>query len=126
MCPYCQGVLNPNVKIALVATVKHQRGLVLLSPQPGNYNVMCDNTLEEVLLPGQQVTFSCPLCAADLTARNNPQFVRIEKHTAGQPVRRIEFSRTYGTRATFIIDETEVIAYGEDAEDLVDRNFFGA
>jgi hypothetical protein len=126
VCPHCQGVLNPNLKILLVATYKRRRGMLLMSPQPGNYKVLCDDSLQDVLEVGKPVAFSCPLCAEDLAATGNPKFVRLEKHTPGQSVRRVEFSRIYGTHATFIIDETEVTAYGEDAEDLGGKNFFGA
>ena len=38
---------------------------------------------------------------------------------------RMEFSRTYGEHATFIVDGQEVTAYGEDADDYQDVNFFG-
>ena len=36
-CPHCDGVLNPGSKIILKASYKASRGLILLSPKPGNY-----------------------------------------------------------------------------------------
>ena len=54
-CPHCEGVLNPHVKILLVAETKRCRGLILLSPQPGNYKYLCDRSLEEVLQPGEKI-----------------------------------------------------------------------
>ena len=39
---------------------------------------------------------------------------------------KVEFSRVFGTHATFVIDGDEVQAYGDDAEDFNATNFFGA
>ncbi len=126
VCPHCQGVLNPNVKILLVAVNKRRKGMVLLSPQPGNYKYLCDPSLEEAFQPGDTITYSCPLCTADLTAEGNPKFARLELHTPSHNPRRVEFNRTYGTHATFIIDSGDVTAYGDDADDFESTNFFGS
>ena len=126
VCPHCQGVLNPNVKILLVAKHKRRRGLVLLSPQPGNYKYLCDATLEDTFRPCDSITFSCPLCTEDLTAKGKPKFTHLELRVTGHEPRRVEFSRLYGTHATFVIDGNEVTAYGEDAEDFKSTNFFGS
>ena len=126
VCPHCQGVLNPNVKIVLAAKCKRRQGLVLLSPQPGNYKYLCDPSLQDVFQPGVTITFSCPLCAADLTAKGKPKFTHLEWHVASQEPRRVEFSRIFGTYATFILDGDEVTSYGEDAGDFKSTNFFGS
>ena len=44
----------------------------------------------------------------------------------GREPRRVEFSRIYGKNATFIFDEEDVVAFGDDADDLGLGNFFGA
>ena len=126
VCPHCHGVLNPNVKITLVAAVKRGKGMILLSPQPGNYRYICDKSLEDALKPGDKVTFSCPICTADLTSAGNPKFCQLELHTAGQEPRRVEFSRVYGTHATFVIGDNSVTSYGEDADEFGSTNFFGS
>jgi len=126
VCPHCGGVLNPNVKILLVAATGRGPGLVLLSPQPGNYKYLCDPAFEATLNPGDTVDFSCPLCRADLTAGHDPGLAVLELQVGDRPVRRVEFSRVFGTHATFIIGEDEVDTYGEDAEGYDGRNFFGA
>ncbi len=126
VCPHCQGVLNPNVKILLIADTGEAKGLVLLSPQPGNYKYLCDGSLEKHLHPGETITFSCPICHADLTSETDAQFAAMELHVESHPVRRAEFSRIFGTRATFIISEEDVDVYGEDAEGYDARNFFGS
>lgn len=125
-CPHCQGVLNPNVKILLVADTGQARGLVLLSPQPGNYKYLCDPSLEGALQPGRMITFSCPLCQADLASPDNPQLARLDLRVPSHETRRVEFSREFGTHATFIISGGEVVdKYGEDAEGFDGLNFFG-
>jgi hypothetical protein len=126
VCPHCQGVLNPNVKILLVADTSRARGLVLLSPQPGNYKYLCDSSLEGALQPGETITFSCPLCQADLVSASDPQLAQLELHVPSHEPRRVEFSRVFGTHATFIINGGEVDTYGKDADDFDALNFFGS
>jgi hypothetical protein len=126
VCPHCHGVLNPNVKILLVAAYKRRKGLILLSPQPGNYKYLCDASLQDAFQEGDKITYSCPICTEDLTSAANPKFTCLEWHVASHEPRRIEFSRIYGKNATFIIEGNDVTAYGEDAEDFESPNFFGA
>ncbi len=126
VCPHCQGVLNPNVKILLVAAGKRRKGLILLSPQPGNYKFLCDSSFKDAFRPGDTINFSCPLCAGDLASAKNPKFAQLELHTPSHSPRRVEFSRIFGTHATFIIDGGEVTSYGENAGESDEKNFFGA
>jgi hypothetical protein len=126
VCPHCQGVLNPNVKIALVAETKKARGLLLLSPQPGDYKFICDKSFADELVTGEKVDFSCPVCAESLDDAQNTDFARLELLAPGHAPRQVAFSRVYGTHATFIIDGEDVSSFGEDAEDFGSTNFFGA
>ncbi|MDX2472786.1 MAG: hypothetical protein QNL91_03690 [Candidatus Krumholzibacteria bacterium] len=126
VCPHCQGVLNPNVKILLVADTKKDRGLILLSPQPGNYKYLCDKSLHEALSPSGAVELSCPLCNKSLTAPDNKKMAQLELHVTGHKVRQVRFSRVFGTQATFIIDGDDVTSFGEDADDIGSTNFFGS
>ena len=125
VCPHCGATLNPNVKIILVLHHRGRRGLLLLSPQPGNFKFVLDPDLAAGLQPGTAVKFTCPACAADLTSRVNRKFAVLHLVTAGQAPRRVEFSRVYGTHATFIVSETGVKGYGADVEDYRRVNFFG-
>jgi len=125
LCPYCESVLNPNVKIALAARYGEQRGLMLLSPQPGNYKFLSDSSFAAALEPGAEVVFYCPVCSEDLTSAASDRLVGLLIASPGQPRRRIEFSRIHGVCATFIIDGESVTGYGEDADDFDSVNFFG-
>jgi hypothetical protein len=125
-CPHCQAVLNPNVKILLVIAYRKKKGMILLSPQPGNYKYICDPSVEKQLSPGAKLRFSCPVCSEDLTSERNSQFVALQMTAPGREPRRVEFSRVYGQHATFIFDEEDVVSFGDDADDLGLGNFFGA
>ena len=125
VCPHCGAVLNPNVKIILVVHHRGRRGLILLSPQPGNFKFVLDPGVEATLKPGVAVTFACPACAVDLTSRADRQFAELNLVVPGQEPRRVEFSRRYGTHATFIVSGDQVKAYGEDVDDYRRINFFG-
>ena len=124
-CPHCETVLNPSVKVLLVVKYSKKKGMILLSPQPGIYKVICDKSVESQLKPGAKVKFGCPVCAADLTSPGNDKFAELHMGSPGQEPVKVEISRVFGTHATFVIDGEEVITYGEDVEDFGSTNFFG-
>ena len=125
-CPHCQTVLNPSVKILLVVQYKKKKGMILLSPQPGNFRFICDSELQESMKPGALVNFSCPVCSSDLTSTQDNKFVELALLSPGRKSRRVEFSRQFGKQATLIIDGDEVAMFGRDVEDSAGKNFFGA
>jgi len=125
-CPHCQAVLNPSVKILLVISYKKNKGMILLSPQPGNFKFICDGSVEKYLSPGTKVKFSCPVCTKDLTSRSNSQMAELRMVHADREPRRVEFSRIFGKQATLVFDGEDVTTFGEDADDLGLGNFFGA
>jgi hypothetical protein len=125
-CPHCHAVLNPSVKILLVVGHKRRKGMILLSPQPGNYKYICDESFEENLQVGDKLKFSCPVCSKSMTSSRNKNFVAMVMTTPGQEPQRVEFSRLYGKNATFVYDSDGVKAYGDDVDDSGSTNFFGA
>jgi hypothetical protein len=125
LCPHCEAVLNPNVKITLAARYGRRRGMMLLSPQPGNYKFITDPSFAEALKPGARLTFYCPVCSEELTSQASDRVVELHMSTPGRPLRRVGFSRAHGVRATFIVDEDSVTLYGEDADEFENLNFFG-
>ena len=123
LCPHCRAVLNPNVKVVCVVDDGERRGLVLLSARPGDYRMIADPRLG--LREGTLCTFYCPVCGHSLTSAADDHFAELLlDRDEGEPVR-VEFSRVFGEHATFIVDGREVTAYGEDADDYEDVNFFG-
>lgn len=126
VCPHCQAVLNPSVKILLAVRYNKKRGMILLSPQPGNYKYICDASVEAAIKPGAALNFYCPVCAEDLTSPSDKKFVELHLQDPRGGLRKVEFSRVYGTHATFVVDEDQVTPYGEDVEDFRPTNFFGS
>ncbi len=126
VCPHCGVNLNPSVKIILVAEHRGRKGLILLSPLPGNYRFVCDRALAETMEVGALVKFLCPVCGADLTAAGRRDFAELHLVTTDRKPRRLQFSRRHGTHATFVIAGEEVVAYGDDSEEFWRKNFFGA
>ncbi|MCK9996930.1 MAG: hypothetical protein KAH56_11705 [Candidatus Krumholzibacteria bacterium] len=125
-CPHCEAVLNPSVKILLVIGYRKKKGMILLSPQPGNFKYICDKSVEKGLAEGAKIRFSCPVCSADLTSKSNSQLAELRMIAPDREPRRVEFSRIYGKQATFIFDGEDVISFGDDADHLGETNFFGA
>ena len=72
VCPHCQGVLNPNVKILLVAVANRRKGMILLSPQPGNYKSICDNSLQDAFKEGQTITVDGGFLSGGVPAESEP------------------------------------------------------
>jgi RNase P subunit RPR2 len=125
-CPECRTVLNPNVKIVLAVKHGKKLGLILLSPQPGNYRSLKDANfcMEE----GKMMTFLCPACNESLTSNTNKRLASMVMSREGHPDSIVEFSRVCGEHATFIVDGNDVTGYGEDTETYESnvRNFFGS
>jgi hypothetical protein len=126
LCPHCSANLNPNVKIILLVSHRRRKGLILLSPQPGNFKYVCDQHVGEVLKAGARVTFACPVCQADLTSGVHSGFSELYLDVGGRVPERVFFSRKFGTHATFVTKGDVVATYGEDADEFAKINFFGS
>jgi len=124
LCPHCKAVLNPNVKIIFIVDDGENRGLLLLNAKPGDYRLIVDPNFP--LVKGEKATFHCPVCDKSLISRVNDNFVEIMLDQGDAKPSTVEFSRVFGEHATFIIDGKELTAFGEDADDFGDVNFFGS
>jgi PHP family Zn ribbon phosphoesterase len=124
-CPRCRAILNPSVKIILGVRRGKSRGLMLLSPRPGNYKTICDEELAAKIHEGETVELSCPVCGGLLTSSVSKKLAELLLHQPGQPIKRIQFSRVFGEHATFVLDGETVVPYGEDADIYGHLNFFG-
>jgi len=123
-CPACGATLNPSVKVILTAVKDGRGGLILLSPQPGNYEVISAEELG--LLAGDRLDLRCPVCSRSLLSRVNENLVDIGFRLTNGMEGRAYFSRRYGEHATFFITKEEVRTYGENADVYSSLNFFGA
>ncbi len=125
-CPHCDVVLNPNVKIVLAVTKGTRRGLMLLSPRPGNYKSICDDELTDFLKEGTLVDFSCPVCGESLASKASKKLAEMLLVVPMQQSKQVQFSRIVGEHATFILDGDIVTPYGADTGLYDEVNFFGA
>jgi hypothetical protein len=122
-CLACQAVLNPNIKIVLVVQCTDRKGLVLLSPQPGNYSTIFADHLG--LEKGEMVRFLCPVCGVDLTSKASPRLARLGVELGDGNRGWVDFSRIFGEQATFVVVGDQVQPFGEDHELYQELNFFG-
>lgn len=122
-CPKCETTLNPNVKIVLVAANGGKRGLILLSPQPGNYQIYTSENLE--IEKGDLLEIFCPVCDVNLHSHVDPHLAEVSFRTSQGGEGRVDFSRIAGEHATYIITAKEVRSYGENAGVYGALNFFG-
>lgn len=123
-CPRCGGLLNPGTKVIFVLEEGSNRGLLLLSPDLGDYAVVLAESFP--ILPGTLYTFRCPICRADVTSPRNDKLVEILcRQPEGSEVH-VAFSRVAGEHATFVCGPRGVTSYGEHAERYEGMNFFGA
>ncbi len=121
-CPQCRATLNPNVKVILLATNRGRTGLVLLDPQPGNYEVLKAPELE--FEEGDRVEFRCPVCRAALQSAASENLAELLFRDEEGNEGRVDFSRVYGEHATYLVTREEVLSFGEDASQYR-GNFFG-
>ena len=123
-CPACDANLNPNVKVILMARKNGDQGLILLSPQPGNYHCIVADEIE--LADDDLVDFHCPVCGASLTAETNATMAHLVFRFSNGREGAVYFSRRFGEHATYFVDENEVMSYGDDAMPNSHMNFFGS
>jgi hypothetical protein len=123
LCPHCKASLNPGNKVILRLQRGRKKGLVLLSPQVGNYRTILPEGLE--LQAGDRVQLSCPVCEADLTSPVNRNLCHVLRRDDDGELLRVFFSKTYGEHATFVIHEDQIRTYGDDAALYDSVNFFG-
>lgn len=122
-CPRCGAELNPREDVVLTGAKAKKRGLVLLSPEPGNYHAYVAKALD--LRPGDMLDFSCPLCQASLKSRANKNLVQLSYKGDGGDEGFVTFSRVYGEHATYMVENGKVQAFGPNAALYGDINYFG-
>jgi len=122
-CPHCMASLNPGSKLVLRITLGRRMGLILLNPQVGNYEKILPEGFE--LTTGENAQFSCPICGDDITSDYDSKLGEVLLRRGEEQYVRVNFSKTYGEEATFVVTDDAVRAYGPDAERYESVNFFG-
>jgi hypothetical protein len=125
LCPYCRGHLMPHQKVILSARKESgKRGMILLNPQLGQYDIHVHHTFK--LVEGEHIDMLCPLCHANLTDHTiSKNLARIKMIDIKGMEYDIYFSEIFGEKCTYKISgDKKVEKYGEDSADY--RNFWGA
>ncbi len=123
-CPHCSGLLNPGTKVIFVIENGPNRGLLLLSPELGDYAVVLAESFP--IEPGTLNEFTCPICHHNLASSINPKLVEILRRNEDGGDVRVNFSRVAGEHATFVCGPRGVDSFGEHALHYDNVNFFGA
>ncbi|HOY31796.1 MAG TPA: hypothetical protein PKW80_07970 [Bacteroidales bacterium] len=124
ICPYCKGHLNVNDNIVLIVrNKKDKQGLVFLSTELGNYSSHMISSLE--IEKGDAVDFFCPYCHTNIEFhKEKTNLVRLTREDKHGKKSQVIFSKIYGEKATYHIDEHKVMSYGEHAKQYMDPEWF--
>jgi hypothetical protein len=112
ICPYCRGhlMVGKNV-IFRVRNKKKVYGLLLLSPQIGNYDSMKNPEFEYTT--GEALEFYCPLCSHTLSTTIDEKLIFVVMVDKQKVEHNIYFSRISGEKSTYQVTGDTVIATGE-------------
>ncbi len=118
-CPKCKGHLMINDHIILsVKNKKGKQGLVMLEPNPGEYNIIKHSSLN--FKKGEILEIYCPVCHYDLICipEKNLAKVMLEEETG--ELLTILFSVVFGEKITHKISSkrTKSYSHGLDFENL--------
>ncbi len=116
-CPHCNATLNPSQKIIFCIQKEETKCLILLSPDPGDYNYYIADEIK--LQKGDIWDFLCPICHANLKAKTEDDnaMATILVISTDEKRRQLLFSRKVGVHATFILEDQEIKSFGSDSID---------
>jgi len=115
LCPRCRGHLKVGGKLVFSVKGKSpRRGLVMLSPEIGDYEISKHPHFE--LIEGEKYEIFCPICHRNLRCTRNVNFARIIMLDEDLNEFELLFSRTVGEKSTYKIKEGEGIKFGQHAD----------
>lgn len=116
ICPKCEGRLLVGGFVILTVTTKdNKRGLILLSPQLGDYTRVIHPSFQ--IEKGEEVDFSCPLCQSNLGAHDvDKRLVRLILIDENSEKHEIFFSGIEGEKCTYQISEKRYEKFGSSWE----------
>lgn len=112
ICPYCKGHLKVGDRVVFrVRNQNKEFGLLLLSPQIGNYDSMKHPEFEYKI--GEALEFYCPLCSHTLSTKIDENLIFVVMTDDQKVEHNIYFSRISGEKSTYQVTGDTVIAAGE-------------
>lgn len=119
LCPKCSGHLEVgNSVVFSTRSKKGETGLVLLSPQLGDYKVVNHPSFHFDL--GDYIEFFCPLCHVQLTSEKNENLAKVLMVDDELKVCEVLFSKIAGERCTYRIVDGKVEEFGPDSSRYLD------
>ena len=118
ICPRCKGFLNVGNQIILSAENKNKNGLVLFSPELGNYTTQKNPHFETK--EGDKSEFFCPLCHKKLAANIHDNLSYIIMIDADNNEYQILFSKVMGEKSTYKIIGESTEVYGHHHSNYID------
>ncbi len=126
LCPHCRAYLRvwKNIIFVVKSESKSVQCILLLNPELGNYEIIHHASVD--ICDGSKLTFMCPVCHSDLTAKGiNDNLNRIIMTDENNREFDVYFSKVCGEHSTFLIQEDNIIErYGEDSSAYV--NYFAS
>ncbi len=115
MCPKCKGFLNVDKHVIFsVTTQRNQRGIMLLSPELGDYSVVCHPSISAA--KGEKIKFFCPICHTRLASKKYTNLAQIHMVDEKGDVYEVMFSEIAGEQCTFQIMQGEFRVFGEHSQ----------
>ena len=115
ICPYCRGHLKVGDQVIFrVRNQKKDFGLLLLSPQVGNYDSLKNPEFE--YQTGEALYFYCPLCSHTLSTTIDDNLIFVVMVDEQRVEHNIYFSRISGEKSTYQVTDDTVTATGEHSD----------
>jgi len=112
ICPGCKGYLDVGDQIVLAAiTQNNDAGLILLSPELGNYTVKT-NLLFKINI-GEKYDFYCPVCHEKLATDLHDNLSRVILVDENNINYEILFSKIAGEKSTYKIVGESLEIFGD-------------
>jgi hypothetical protein len=112
-CPSCSEVLNEADEVKFLTRMQDgTEGELKLAHKVGTYSYI--HTPEYKFEKGELIDFFCPHCKFNLKSPKHADFVEIEMHVNNLIHFEVLFSRRYGVRRTYIVNENFTERHGDD------------
>lgn len=114
LCPRCDGNIRVGDYVIIkVKNLKKQSGLLLLSPQIGNYTSVKHPSFE--INQDDYLEYYCPLCSNSITSDIHNNLAHVILREESGKCTDVYFSQIAGEKSTFTTDGESVHVAGEDA-----------
>jgi len=115
ICPKCKGhLLVGGYVVFTVTTTKGKQGIILLSPDLGDYSKALSHGL--TIEKGEGVEFFCPICHSNLASEVDQNLIRILMIDENAVKHEIFFSAIDSEYCTYKISEKNYEKYGSSCE----------